>query len=157
MVEGTAELYLRAGKPLLWHTSVPARLSMLTGHMQAQVCKIPLPPCVPFKVLFSVYMCRPHLVTQAVSSISEYLSRALLKTLHMKGVSHGSFLSGGLFVRPLHDIKSRSSLSTDLSGDSGPFSANKLIAFQTRRGGLSCLDKQLKVSCVNFYCCHISP
>lgn len=63
------------------------------------------------------------------------------------------FLSD-LFMTSNH----RAGLSSDLSGYSVALSQpNKPVAFHTRRGGLSCLEKQLKMSCVDFHRCHIPP
>lgn len=47
-------------------------------------------------------------MTWAVYPISECLSKGSFETLHIKGMSHGSLLTGGLSVRPFHDIKSQS-------------------------------------------------
>lgn len=157
MVEGTAELYLRAGKPLLSHTCVPARLSMFAGHVQAQVCKIPLSPYVLFKVLF---FCLSVQATSCDTGCLFYFW-VFLEGLFWKPctwmVCHMAASFWRAFCQTFMTSDRRAaSLGTDLSGYIGPFSANKLIAFQTRRGGLSCLDKQLKTNCVNFHRCHIS-
>lgn len=47
-------------------------------------------------------------MTWAVYSLSECLSKGSFEALHIKGLSHGSFLTGGFSVRPSHDIRSQS-------------------------------------------------
>lgn len=74
----------------------------------------------------------------------------------MKDVSSPSLFRAGLSVGVSHDIRTGQQASEqDSCSYSSPFSANKLTAFQTRGVDQAVLPKQLKISSVNFYCCHI--